>query len=49
MAKERLDLALEGSGQALWDLDVATGTVFLSETLERACSASRRAAEVQTP
>ncbi|MBI2311406.1 MAG: diguanylate cyclase [Betaproteobacteria bacterium] len=29
-AKERLDLALESSGLALWDWNIATGEVFLS-------------------
>ena len=30
-AKERLDLALEASGVALWDNDVSSGRVYLSE------------------
>jgi diguanylate cyclase (GGDEF)-like protein/PAS domain S-box-containing protein len=30
-AKERLDLALEASGAALWDNDVASGRVYLNE------------------
>ncbi len=30
-SSERLELAVEGSQLALWDLDVATGEVFLSE------------------
>jgi diguanylate cyclase (GGDEF)-like protein/PAS domain S-box-containing protein len=30
-AKERLDLALEASGVALWDNDVASGRVYLNE------------------
>ena len=30
-AKERLDLALSGSSLALWDWDLSTGEVFLSE------------------
>ncbi len=31
LAKERLELALEGSRLALWDTDIATGAVYLSE------------------
>ncbi len=30
-ARERLDLALEGSGYVLWDWDIAAGKVYLSE------------------
>lgn len=30
-AKERLELALEGSGTSLWDTDLRTGEVYLSE------------------
>ena len=31
LAKERLELALEGSGASLWDLDLRTGRIYLSE------------------
>ncbi len=31
LAKERLELALEGSGASLWDLDLRSGRVYLSE------------------
>lgn len=31
LAKERLELALEGSGASLWDLDLRSGLVYLSE------------------
>ena len=34
-ARERLTLALEGSGLALWDLDVLSGRVYLSEAWNR--------------
>ncbi|MDJ0944979.1 MAG: PAS domain S-box protein [Kiloniellales bacterium] len=33
--KERLDLALEGSGDGLWDLNVATGEVYWDERWAR--------------
>jgi diguanylate cyclase (GGDEF)-like protein/PAS domain S-box-containing protein len=42
-AKERLDLALEASGVALWDADVASGRVYLSEHWNRMLGYDTRA------
>jgi diguanylate cyclase (GGDEF)-like protein/PAS domain S-box-containing protein len=42
-AKERLDLALDASGVALWDTDVASGRVYLSEHWARMLGHEARA------
>ena len=38
LAKERLELALQGSRLAIWDTDLATGAVYLSEAWSRMLS-----------
>ncbi len=45
-ARERLDLALEGSGYVLWDWDIAAGKVYLSERWSEMLGGSRLASIV---
>ena len=42
LAKERLDLAVEGSGLALWDWDVAADRVYLNERWSEMLGAGRQ-------
>jgi diguanylate cyclase (GGDEF)-like protein/PAS domain S-box-containing protein len=46
-ANQRLALALEGSGRALFDWNVATGTVYLSERWARIVGGERRPVQVR--
>ncbi|HZM46600.1 MAG TPA: EAL domain-containing protein [Burkholderiales bacterium] len=48
-AKERLDLALEASGVALWDIDVTSGRVYLSEHWARMLGYDARATVTTVP
>jgi diguanylate cyclase (GGDEF)-like protein/PAS domain S-box-containing protein len=48
-AKERLDLALEASGVALWDTDVASERVYLSEHWARMLGHEARATATTVP
>jgi diguanylate cyclase (GGDEF)-like protein/PAS domain S-box-containing protein len=47
LAKERLELALDGSGASLWDLDLRSGRVYLSEGWARLLGRPQASTQVE--
>ncbi|MGQ0511363.1 MAG: EAL domain-containing protein [Betaproteobacteria bacterium] len=47
LAKERLELALDGSGASLWDFDLRSGRIYLSEGWARLLGRPQAATQVE--